>query len=85
VQEYLESSRWRRFAYRRARNPIVLFVLAPLYLFMFHQRLVVTRGAGKRERQSVHATNPGSRRDCDPWSLRQQTSEAKLPDDLFKH
>ena len=30
VQEYLESSRWKRFAYRLARNPIVLFALAPL-------------------------------------------------------
>jgi omega-6 fatty acid desaturase (delta-12 desaturase) len=30
VQEYLESSRGRRFAYRLARNPIILFVLAPL-------------------------------------------------------
>jgi hypothetical protein len=28
VQEYLQSSRWRRFAYRLARNPIVLFVVA---------------------------------------------------------
>src|SRR5512134_4141536 len=28
VQEYLESSRWKRFAYRLARNPVVLFVVA---------------------------------------------------------
>src|SRR6266576_3600912 len=34
VQEYLESSRWKRFAYRLARNPIVLFVIAPLYMFL---------------------------------------------------
>jgi omega-6 fatty acid desaturase (delta-12 desaturase) len=32
VLEYLEASRWRRFAYRLARNPFV-FVLAPLYVF----------------------------------------------------
>src|SRR5687767_8612297 len=36
VQEYLEGSRWRRFAYRLARNPFVLFVLAPLYMFVLH-------------------------------------------------
>jgi len=30
VQEYLESSRWKRFACRLARNPVVLFGLAPL-------------------------------------------------------
>src|SRR5262249_9620442 len=56
VQEYLESSRWRRFAYRLARNPFILFVLAPIYLFLIHQRFP-TRGAGKRERQSVYFTN----------------------------
>ena len=38
VQEYLESSRWKKFAYRLARNPFVLFVLAPLYLFVIRQR-----------------------------------------------
>src|SRR5213083_1081784 len=38
VQEYLESSRWKRFAYRLARNPIVLFVVAPLFLFVVRQR-----------------------------------------------
>ena len=31
VQEYLESSRWKRFTYRLARNPFILFVIAPLY------------------------------------------------------
>src|SRR3974390_792400 len=38
VQEYLEASRWKRFAYRLARNPFVLFVLAPLFLFLIQQR-----------------------------------------------
>ncbi len=52
VQEYLESSRWRRFAYRLARNPFVLFVLAPLYLFVIRQR-VSTSQASPRERYSV--------------------------------
>ena len=33
VQEYLEASRWKRFAYRLARNPVVLFGLAPSFLF----------------------------------------------------
>jgi omega-6 fatty acid desaturase (delta-12 desaturase) len=52
VQEYLESSRWKRFAYRLARNPIVLFVLAPLFLFVVMQRIPSSR-AGPRERSSV--------------------------------
>ena len=56
VQEYLESSRWRRFAYRLARNPFLLFVVAPMYLFLFRQRFPST-GASQRERHSVHAMN----------------------------
>ncbi len=38
VQEYLDASRWRRFSYRLARNPIVLFVIAPLFVFVILQR-----------------------------------------------
>jgi acyl-lipid omega-6 desaturase (Delta-12 desaturase) len=56
VQEYLESSRWRRFAYRLARNPIILFVIAPLFLFMIRHR-VPSADASKRERNSVAWTN----------------------------
>ena len=56
VQEYLESSRWKRFAYRLARNPIILFVIAPLFLFLVRERFVTT-GAGKKERRSVYLTN----------------------------
>jgi omega-6 fatty acid desaturase (delta-12 desaturase) len=56
VQEYLESSRWRRFAYRLARNPLVLFVVAPLYLFVIHHRFASTT-APKPERRSVAWTN----------------------------
>lgn len=56
VQEYLESSRWRRFAYRLARNPVVLFVLAPLFVFVVMQRYPSPR-ANPRERHSVWWTN----------------------------
>jgi omega-6 fatty acid desaturase (delta-12 desaturase) len=52
VQEYLEASRWKRFAYRLARNPLVLFVVAPLYLFVIRQR-IPSAGASPRERRSV--------------------------------
>jgi acyl-lipid omega-6 desaturase (Delta-12 desaturase) len=54
VQEYLESSRWRKFAYRLARNPFVLFVIAPLYLFVIQQRFPSPK-ASARERHSVYA------------------------------
>jgi omega-6 fatty acid desaturase (delta-12 desaturase) len=56
VQEYLESSRWKRFAYRLARNPIILFVIAPLYLFLIRQRFVSPK-ANSRERWSVYWMN----------------------------
>ena len=56
VQEYLESSRWKRFAYRLARNPIVLFVIAPVFLFLIRQRFP-SPGASKRERESVQWMN----------------------------
>ena len=56
VQEYLASSRWKRLGYRLARNPLVLFVLAPLYVFLVHQRFAV-RGVALRERRSVLWTN----------------------------
>jgi len=56
VQEYLESSRWKRFAYVLARNPLVLFLLAPLYLFLIEQRFPALK-ASPRERHSVWWTN----------------------------
>jgi omega-6 fatty acid desaturase (delta-12 desaturase) len=56
VQEYLESSRWKKFAYRLSRNPIILFVVAPLLLFLVLHR-VPKRRAPLRERLSVYFTN----------------------------
>jgi acyl-lipid omega-6 desaturase (Delta-12 desaturase) len=56
VQEYLESSRWKRFAYRLARNPVVLFVVAPMFVFLVKHR-VPKAGVSQRERYSVYWTN----------------------------
>jgi omega-6 fatty acid desaturase (delta-12 desaturase) len=56
VQEYLESSRWKKFAYRLARNPFVLFVIAPNFVFLIRQRFP-TPGAKERERASVQWMN----------------------------
>ena len=39
VREYLALSRWRRLGYRLYRNPVVLFGIGPLYLFVLRQRL----------------------------------------------
>lgn len=56
VQEYLESSFWKKFAYRLARNPFVLFVIAPVFLFLVQYR-VPSLGADQRARYSVYWTN----------------------------
>jgi omega-6 fatty acid desaturase (delta-12 desaturase) len=52
VQEYLASSRWRKIAYRLARNPFLLFVVGPFVMFVFVQRLPGPL-VGVRERHSV--------------------------------
>jgi len=56
VQEYLEASRWKRFAYRMERNPLVLFVLAPPILFIVLHRFSSPK-ASPRDRRSVYWTN----------------------------
>jgi omega-6 fatty acid desaturase (delta-12 desaturase) len=56
VQEYLEASRWKRFKYRLTRNPVVLFLIAPLFLFLVIHRFPNSK-ASQRERHSVYWTN----------------------------
>ena len=56
VKEYLDSTRWKRFTYRLSRNPIILFFVAPLYLFLIHQRFSKPT-AKPREKRSVWIMN----------------------------
>src|SRR5687768_12960765 len=56
VLEYLEASRWKRFAYRLVRNPFILFVVAPMFVFLIKHRLPKAK-ASARERRSVYWTN----------------------------
>ena len=56
VREYLEAPRWKRFAYRLARNPVVLFGIVPLFLLVVGQRFP-WRKADRRERANVFCTN----------------------------
>jgi len=60
VQEYLALSRWRRLGYQLYRNPIVMFVLGPAYLFIIQHRLPIgmMRG-GWQPWISTMATNGG--------------------------
>jgi omega-6 fatty acid desaturase (delta-12 desaturase) len=52
VQEYLSASRQQRLLYRLARNPVVLFVFAPLFVFVIKQRFA-SANAQRRQRHSV--------------------------------
>lgn len=52
LREYLVSSRWTRLTYRFTRNPLVLFVLAPAFLFIVLQRFSSSQ-ASPHERRSV--------------------------------
>jgi omega-6 fatty acid desaturase (delta-12 desaturase) len=56
VDEYLAAPARTRIVYRFYRNPIVLFVIAPIIYFIVYQRFP-GKGQGPRERLSVHATN----------------------------
>lgn len=56
VQEYLQASRWRRCGYRLARNPLVLFVIAPFYVFVIQQRFASPK-ANRSQRGSVRHLN----------------------------
>ncbi|HUF60608.1 MAG TPA: fatty acid desaturase [Verrucomicrobiales bacterium] len=56
VEEYLASSRWKKFSYRLARNPVILFFVAPLFLFLIHQRFPAPH-AKLQEKASVWIMN----------------------------
>jgi omega-6 fatty acid desaturase (delta-12 desaturase) len=56
VEEYIASSRWKKFAYRMARNPIILFVIAPMVLFCIIERFP-SKKASAREKRSVWINN----------------------------
>ncbi len=58
LKEYLEASRWKRFSYRLARNPIILFIVGPLYLFLIWQRFPSPK-ASVKEKHSAHFMNIG--------------------------
>jgi omega-6 fatty acid desaturase (delta-12 desaturase) len=56
VQEYLAASRGRRIAYRLVRDPLVLFLLAPLFVFIVKHRFP-SANANRSCRRSVWFTN----------------------------
>lgn len=58
VDEYLSSSLMRRLIYRVYRNPLVMFGIGPIYIFLIDYRFNRKR-AGRRERMNTYVTNLG--------------------------
>lgn len=56
VEEYLEAPLRTRIAYRLYRNPLVMFVLGPIYEFLIKNRFN-RKGARLKERLNTYLTN----------------------------
>ena len=56
VNEYHDSSLLKKFGYRLYRNPIVLFLIGPIYVFLINQRFP-TKNTNKKEWISLLITN----------------------------
>lgn len=56
VDEYMNASRFERLQYRLYRNPLVMFVLGPLFILLITHRFV-RRSANRSQKMSVYGTN----------------------------
>ncbi|UNL83038.1 fatty acid desaturase [Priestia koreensis] len=56
VQEYKDASLWTKLRYRMYRNPIIMFGLGPIYVFLLKNRFN-RRGAKRAERLNTYVTN----------------------------
>lgn len=58
VDEYLTATPAKRLIYRLYRNPLMMFGLGPIYIFLFDYRFN-RRRAGRKERLNTYVTNLG--------------------------
>jgi omega-6 fatty acid desaturase (delta-12 desaturase) len=56
VEEYLSSPLWLRLAYRMYRNPLIMFGMGPIYVFLIAYRFNA-KGAKLKERINTYITN----------------------------
>ncbi|MFF2907472.1 fatty acid desaturase [Paenibacillus sp. NPDC057934] len=56
VNEYTEASSWKRLYYRIYRNPIVMFGIGPIAVFLLQYRFNA-KGAKRKERMNTYLTN----------------------------
>jgi len=58
VKEYLGKSRWEQLRYRLYRNPILMFIIAPTFVFIIGYRFdFLRRKDWKKERKGLFWTN----------------------------
>jgi omega-6 fatty acid desaturase (delta-12 desaturase) len=58
VDEYKECSLWTKIEYRFYRNPVTMFGIGPLYVFLIGNRFT-KKGMDKKGRMGVYITNAG--------------------------
>ena len=58
LEEYKTRSKRDQFLYRMYRNPFVMFVLGPVYMVLFRNR-VTTKRMSRQDRLDVYTTNLG--------------------------
>jgi omega-6 fatty acid desaturase (delta-12 desaturase) len=56
IEEYLASSKWLRLRYRLYRNPLIMFGIGSLYIFVFKNRFT-NKESDKKEKLNVYFTN----------------------------
>ncbi|MDL4841211.1 fatty acid desaturase [Aquibacillus rhizosphaerae] len=56
IDEYLNASWWEKLTYRLYRNPVVMFGLGPVYLFLVDNRFN-RKGAKRKERLNTYLIN----------------------------
>src|SRR6266496_3850034 len=56
VDEYLKSSKWKRFLYRAFRDPFIMFTFGPVFVVFVQNRMIKSR-MSKSEKWNVHFTN----------------------------
>lgn len=56
VDEYMAASFWTRLQYRIYRNPLVMFVIGPVYVFLITNRFN-RKGAKRKERMNTYLIN----------------------------
>jgi omega-6 fatty acid desaturase (delta-12 desaturase) len=58
VKEYLALSKWGRLKYRLYRNPLVMLLVGPQYIFLLRHRFA-GKHSGRRERNNLYVINLG--------------------------